>query len=470
MSGSDSEAADLSGMPIRVLIVDDDEAHAQAVAESLNRVGCDCTVASSGQRGSQLIESETFDVVVTDLKMDEIDGLMILQRAKEELPDAEVIVLTGHGSINSAVTAMQHGAYTYLTKPLDINELRTAVEKASTRLRLIRRNVELNRRLDEKFGFEGVVGSSPQMHKILEQLKHVAPTDATVLISGESGTGKELVAKAVHQNSPRKTKPFVPLNISALPESTLESELFGHETGAFTGAVGKRIGKFEYANGGTLFLDEVGEMPMETQIKLLRVLEDRKITRLGANEELVVNVRLVAATNADLKEMVELKRFRKDLFYRLSVVNIHLTPLRERPGDIPLLMDHFQKEFSHRDGIPVTGFSRAARRALMTYDWPGNIRQLRNTVESMLVLDSDGLLDVDDLPEEIAELVSDGRSAVAGEPASGADALIGQPMRDVERYYIQRALEITEGKREEAAALLGISQRTLYRKIKDFDL
>jgi len=408
--------------------------------------------------------------VVTDLKMDEIDGLMILQRAKEELPDAEVIVLTGHGSINSAVTAMQHGAYTYLTKPLDINELRTAVEKASTRLRLIRRNVELNRRLDEKFGFEGVVGSSPQMHKILEQLKHVAPTDATVLISGESGTGKELVAKAVHQNSPRKTKPFVPLNISALPESTLESELFGHETGAFTGAVGKRIGKFEYANGGTLFLDEVGEMPMETQIKLLRVLEDRKITRLGANEELVVNVRLVAATNADLKEMVELKRFRKDLFYRLSVVNIHLTPLRERPGDIPLLMDHFQKEFSHRDGIPVTGFSRAARRALMTYDWPGNIRQLRNTVESMLVLDSDGLLDVDDLPEEIAELVSDGRSAVAGEPASGADALIGQPMRDVERYYIQRALEITEGKREEAAALLGISQRTLYRKIKDFDL
>ncbi len=470
MNGSDSEAADLSGIPIRVLIVDDDEAHAQAVAESLNRIGCDCTVASSGQRGALLIESETFDVVVTDLKMDEIDGLTILQRAKEELPDAEVIVLTGHGSINSAVTAMQHGAYTYLTKPLDINELRTAVEKASTRLRLIRRNVELNRRLDEKFGFEGVVGSSPQMHKILETLKHVAPTDATVLISGESGTGKELVAKAVHQNSPRKTKPFVPLNISALPESTLESELFGHETGAFTGAVGKRIGKFEYANGGTLFLDEVGEMSMETQIKLLRVLEDRKITRLGANEELVVNVRLVAATNADLKEMVELKRFRKDLFYRLSVVNIHLTPLRERPGDIPLLMDHFQKDFSQRDAIPVTGFSRAARRALMTYDWPGNIRQLRNTVESMLVLDSDGLLDVDDLPEEIAELVTDGRSPVTGELATGADALIGQPMRDVERYYIQRALEITEGKREEAAALLGISQRTLYRKIKDFDL
>jgi len=261
MSGSDSEAADLSGMPIRVLIVDDDEAHAQAVAESLNRVGCDCTVASSGQRGSQLIESETFDVVVTDLKMDEIDGLMILQRAKEELPDAEVIVLTGHGSINSAVTAMQHGAYTYLTKPLDINELRTAVEKASTRLRLIRRNVELNRRLDEKFGFEGVVGSSPQMHKILEQLKHVAPTDATVLISGESGTGKELVAKAVHQNSPRKTKPFVPLNISALPESTLESELFGHETGAFTGAVGKRIGKFEYANGGHCFWTRSAKCP-----------------------------------------------------------------------------------------------------------------------------------------------------------------------------------------------------------------
>ncbi|MFH1300352.1 MAG: sigma-54 dependent transcriptional regulator, partial [Planctomycetota bacterium] len=277
MSAKDATEKDLASIVIRVLIIDDDEAHAQAVAESLERVGCDCKIATSGEQGAKLIESETADIVITDLKMDGVDGLSILRTAKDELPDAEVIVLTGHGSINSAVTAMQLGAYTYLTKPLDISELRHAVEKASTRVRLMRRNAELHRRLDEKFGFEGVVGNSPSMHNIIEKLKNVASTNSTVLIEGESGTGKELVARAIHQNSERKSKPFVPLNISALPDSILESELFGHEQGAFTGAIGKRIGKFEHANGGTLFLDEVGEMPMQTQIKLLRVLEDRKI-------------------------------------------------------------------------------------------------------------------------------------------------------------------------------------------------
>ncbi len=226
------DVGDLAGIPIRVLIVDDDEAHAQAVAQSLERIGCETTVAISGKRGVSLIESENFDVVVTDMKMDEVDGLEILAKSKEELPDAEVIVVTGHGSITSAVNAMQHGAYTYLSKPLDINELRGAVQKATTKLRLIRRNAELNRRLDEKFGFEGVIGNSPEMHRVLETLRAVAPTDSTVLIQGESGTGKELVARALHQNSPRKNKPFVPLNISALPGSILESELFGHEQGA----------------------------------------------------------------------------------------------------------------------------------------------------------------------------------------------------------------------------------------------
>jgi two-component system response regulator HydG len=271
MTADASDAPDLTTIPIRVLVVDDDESHAQAVAESLSRINCECQVASSGERGSGLITSESWDVIVTDLRMGDIDGLEILRLAKEELPDAEVIVLTGHGSIASAVTAMQHGAYTYLTKPLDITELRSAVEKASARLRLIRRNAELRRSLEERFGFEGVIGNSPQMHRVIEQLKNVAPTDSTVLIYGDNGTGKELAAKALHQNSLRKSKPFVPLNISALPDSILESELFGHEQGAFTGAIGRRIGKFEHANGGTLFLDEVGEMPMATQIKLLRV-------------------------------------------------------------------------------------------------------------------------------------------------------------------------------------------------------
>lgn len=466
----ESEAPDLTTIPVRVLVVDDDESHAQAVAESLSRVHCECQVAASGARGSGLITSESWDVIVTDLRMGDIDGLEILRLAKEELPDAEVIVLTGHGSIASAVTAMQHGAYTYLTKPLDITELRSAVEKASARLRLIRRNAELRRSLDERFGFEGVIGNSPQMHRVIDELKSVAPTDSTVLIYGENGTGKELVAKALHQNSPRKSKPFVPLNISALPDSILESELFGHEQGAFTGAVGKRIGKFEHANGGTLFLDEVGEMPMETQIKLLRVLEDRRITRLGANDEFDINVRLVAATNANLKQMVADGSFRKDLYYRLMVVSIELPPLRERPDDIPLLMEHFLRDLSKKTGREAHRFTRTARRALLSYDWPGNIRQLRNTVESMLVMDTDGVLDVDGLPTEIAQLVGGvTEEGDAGGP-SGADSLIGRPLDEVEKYYIQRALDLTDGNREEAARLLGKGERTIYRKIKEYGL
>ena len=464
------DPGDLSGIPIRVLIVDDDEAHATAVAQSLDRIGCDTTVANSGKRGVSLIESENFDVVVTDMKMDEVDGLEILAKTKEELPDAEVIVVTGHGSINSAVNAMQHGAYTYLSKPLDINELRSAVQKASSRVRLIRRNAELSRRLDEKFGFEGVVGTSPQMHRVIETLRFVAPTDSTVLIQGESGTGKELVARALHQNSPRKNKPFVPLNISALPGSILESELFGHEQGAFTGAIGRRIGKFEYAIGGTLFLDEVGEMPMQTQIKLLRVLEDRKITRVGSNDEHDVNVRLVAATNSDLQSMVDKKLFRSDLYYRLKVVSIYLPPLRERRQDITLLIEHFRKELCARTGKEIIGISKSARQALLTYDWPGNIRELRNAVERMIVLDSDSQLDVDDLPDEIAVLARRDGELPGITTAPGSDSLIGRPLPDVEKYYIQRALELTEGKREEAAQLLGIGERTLYRKIKEYGL
>lgn len=458
--------------PVRVLIVDDDEAHAEAVAESLERLGrYECTVANTGARGAALIESDTFDIVITDLRMADIDGLAILRKTKEELPDAEVILLTGHGSINSAVTAMQHGAYTYLTKPLDIHELRAAVEKASERLRLIRQTAELNRRLDEKFGFEGVVGSSPQMHRIISILQQVAPTDSTVLIQGENGTGKELVARAIHQNSRRKSKPFVPLNISALPESILESELFGHEKGSFTGAERRRIGQFEYSNGGTLFLDEVGEMPMNTQIKLLRVLEDGQITRVGTNEPIKVNVRMVAATNADLKEMVAKGTFRKDLFYRLNVINIVLPPLRERRNDIPLLMDHFLKEMLARHNKQATGLSKAAQGALLAYDWPGNIRQLRNTIERMVVVDLDGLLDVDDLPDDIPPLHPDrADSARAPLDGGGAGGLVGRPLEEVEKFYIQRALELTEGRREEAAAMLGIGERTLYRKIKEWGL
>ena len=294
---------------VRVLIVDNDATHAETVAESLRRVGYDLAVATSGTQGARLIEQESFDVVITDLKMSDLDGLALLARTKQALPEAEVILVTGHGTIPSAVAAMQQGAFNYLQKPLDLAHLRVITEKASAAVRLRQTNVELNRRLDEKFGFEGVIGSSPQMNAVIDRLKRIAPTDASVLIQGETGTGKELVAQAIHQNSPRKNKPFVALNCAALSENILESELFGHVHGAFTDASNDRIGKFEYAHGGTLFLDEVGDMPLATQIKLLRVLENGEITRVGSNDPVRVNVRILSATNRNLEDSIAAGRF-----------------------------------------------------------------------------------------------------------------------------------------------------------------
>ena len=313
---------------IHLLVVDNDIVHARTMGEGLARLGHDVTVVGSGSEGARRIEQEVFDVVVTDLMMNDIGGLEILARAKRASTETEVIVVTGHGTIPSAVSAMQQGAFTYLQKPLDLGHLRTAVEKASEGIRLRRQNLELNRRLDEKFGFEGVIGSSPQMLALIERMKLIAPTDATVLIQGETGTGKELVAQAIHQNSPRKPKPFVALNCAALSENILESELFGHVKGAFTDASSDRIGKFEFANGGTLFLDEVGDMPMATQIKLLRVLESGEITRVGSNTPVRVNVRILSATNRNLEEAIESGAFRHDLYHRLKVVTVAIPPLR----------------------------------------------------------------------------------------------------------------------------------------------
>ena len=465
---SPTAAAEPAG-PIRVLVVDNDIVHARTMGEGLGRLGHDVTVVGSGGEGARRIEQEVFDVVVTDLMMNDIGGLEILARAKRASPETEVIVVTGHGTIPSAVLAMQQGAFTYLQKPLDLGHLRAAVEKASEGIRLKRQNLELNRRLDEKFGFEGVIGSSPQMLALIDRMKRIAPTDATVLIQGETGTGKELVAQAIHQNSPRKPKPFVALNCAALSENILESELFGHVKGAFTDASSDRVGKFEYANGGTLFLDEVGDMPMATQIKLLRVLESGEITRVGSNTPVRVNVRILSATNRNLEEAIEAGGFRSDLYHRLKVVTVAIPPLRERAGDIPLLIEHFVKQFAKRHGKSIKGMSLAARVKLGSYPWPGNVRQLRNVVESMVVVDCDETLDVDDLPLELAP---DAPAFAAGpvEMASGLQALVGRPLEEVERIFITETLKLTGGNREQAAALLGIGERTLYRKIKEYQL
>jgi two-component system response regulator HydG len=451
---------------IRVLVVDDDEPHAAAVAESLERVGYDCVVATSGEEGLRLIEEQVFDIVITDLIMDGVGGLEVLAKAKRELPDAEVVILTGHSTIKTAVTAMQAGASTYLTKPLDINELRTKADKASQSQRLQRSNIELQKQLNEKFGFEGVIGNSSAMHAVVAKLRQIAPTSAAVLITGESGTGKELAAKALHINSPRKNKPFVPLNCAELSENVLESELFGHVKGAFTGADRDRIGRFQYANGGTLFLDEIGDMPIAIQIKLLRVLESGEIVRVGSNEPLKVNVRLISATHRDLANAITDGQFRQDLYHRLKVVSVKLPPLRERRDDIPLLLDHFLKDFNQSHGKTITVITPAVRKVLTAYAWPGNVRELRNTVESMVVIDIDGRLDLDDLTEDLQALTTSTRS----DGASGVDSLVGKSLEEIEKHYIIESLKRTSGNREEAAKVLGIGERTLYRKLKEYHL
>ncbi len=452
-----------------VLVVDNDQAHAQVVAESLERTGFDCQVAISGTLGAQMLQEQAYDVIVTDLVMNDIDGLELLIRAKQEQPDAEVILMTGHGSVPSAVEAMQQGAFNYLLKPLDIKQLRAVAEKAAESARLRRTNVELKRRLDEKFGFEGVIGDSPKMRDVIERLKRIAPTNATVLIEGETGTGKELVAQAIHQNSPRKNKPFVALNCAALSENILESELFGHVKGAFTDASTDRVGKFQFADGGTMLLDEVGDMPMATQIKLLRVLENGEITRVGSNDPIKVNVRLLSATNRSLEDTIESGAFRNDLYHRLKVVTIRLPTLLERSQDIPVLIDHFVKQFTKRHEKQIKGVSPAARRRLLGYDWPGNVRQLRNVLESMVVVDYDGLLDTDDLPEELADS-TEPTDTTAASTSSSLVGLVGKSLEEIDRLFIAETLRVTGGNREEAAGMLGIGERTLYRKIKEYKL
>ncbi|MBM4068592.1 MAG: response regulator [Planctomycetes bacterium] len=465
MSTKRYESAEpLAGEGLKLLIVDDDPSHAEAVAESLERVGYHCVIATSGAAGAAKIEDEEPDVILTDLKMDGMDGLAILRKAKQELPDAEVVVITGHGDVQTAVEAMRAGAANYLQKPVNIAELRAMVDKAAERLRLIRANKELQQQLDEKFGFEGMIGNTPRMHEIVAKLKTIAPTQATVLIQGETGTGKELVARAIHNNSPRKNKNFVAMNCTALNENLLEDELFGHEPGSFTGAERLRKGRFEHAHNGTLFLDEVGDMPMSLQAKLLRVLENQEVFRIGSNEPIKVNVRLLSATNRDLEAAVAAGTFRQDLYFRLKVVTIKLPPLRERRDDVPLLTAHFLQEMNQRHGKQVRSLAEPLRRAFTAHDWPGNVRELRNLIESMVVQDQDGILNLDDLQE--GDTLQ--RFRIGTADRGGPDALVGRPLAEIDRYYVEKTLEKTEGNREEAARCLGIGERTLYRNIQQW--
>ena len=393
------------------------------------------------------------------MRLGDADGLSVVKQSRESQPDADVIVVTGFGEIKTAVEAVKLGAAHYLTKPIDLGELRAVVDQAGERVRLARTNRDLRRQLDEKFGYEGVVGSGPKMQHVLRLLKAFAPATAPVLVLGENGTGKELAAKALHTNGPRRARPFVAMNCAALNENLLDDDMFGHEPGSYTGATGSRKGRFEHAHGGTLFLDEVGDMPPGLQAKLLRALENGEVTRIGANDPIRVDVRVIAATNRDLAGMVEEGKFRRDLYHRLKVGVVRLPALRERREDVPLLAAHFLKELCAKYGRPVPAVAEPVRKALHGYGWPGNVRELRNVLESMLVLDGDGLLGADDLPEELTGAMP---------AASGADGLLGRPLAEVERYYTERALAAAGGNREEAAKVLGMGERTLYRKLVEW--
>jgi two-component system response regulator HydG len=372
-------------------------------------------------------------------------------------------MITGHASIETAVDAMRLGAGDYLTKPVRLPELRTRLARVVEAGRLRRDNHELRAQLDKRFGFEGIIGHSPSIGRIFDILRQVSSTNATVLVLGESGTGKELVARALHTNSPRKSRHFVAVNCAAMSEGLIESELFGHVKGAFTGAITAKEGRIAYADGGTLFLDEIGDMPLETQAKLLRVIESREVQPVGGNKLVKVDIRIVAATNRDLESMAKDGTFREDLLFRLKVVTIDLPPLRERVGDVPLLLEHFMGELAAEHGREITGIAPEARAALARYSWPGNVRELRNVVENMVLLARGTVLGLDDIP------VSVGGSSSTDSIAGGYE-LTGRSLAEVERDLIATNLELVSGNRQKAAKMLGIGERTLYRKIKEYGL
>ena len=458
---SASGGAPSGGRPARVLIIDDDEAHAEALSDGLEIEGHLCKLAHSGQEGIDRMGEASFDAVLTDLVMHDHSGLEVLREARTLQPEAVVLLITGHGSIETAVDAMRSGAVDYIQKPVRIDELRRKLALALEHKSLRRENLELRRQLDKRYGFEGIVGHSPAMQRIFDVLGQVSDSSANVLIQGQSGTGKELVARAMHSNSGRAAKRFVAVNCAALSEGLIESELFGHVKGAFTGAVSHKEGRIVYADGGTLFLDEVGDMPLTTQAKLLRVLETREVTPVGANTPRPFDVRLLAATNRDLAGMVEERSFRGDLLFRLNVVQIVLPPLRERSGDVPILIDHFIRELAAEHGRQVRGITPEARTRLVRYDWPGNVRELRNAVENMVLLARGDLLVEEDVPEAIRQ---------GAERSSGGYQLEGRSLGEVERELVAVNLELAGGNREKAAAILGIGVRTLYRKIKEYGL
>jgi two-component system response regulator AtoC len=445
-----------------LLIVDDEKNSREGLARALQRT-YEVLLADNGQKALELLAEHPVDILLSDVRMPGMDGLTLLQRAMARTPQPICIMLTAYGNVETAVEAMKRGAYDFLTKPINLDRLELLVRRALHTRTVESENRQLHEQLDARYGLDGIIGQSPAMEEVFETIRQVAPSRATVLVQGESGTGKELVAHALHRLSPRAQGPYIAVHCAALSTSLLESELFGHEKGAFTGATERRRGRFELADGGTLFLDEISEIDAALQVKILRVLEERRFERVGGQETIEVDVRLVAATNRDLKQMVREGRFREDLFYRLDVVAVHLPPLRERPGDIALLAQQFLQNFAQENAKKIEGFTPDALAALAAYAWPGNVRELRNAVERMVVLSRGDRLTVRDLPPAVRAAAGGG---VALQPSKGG----ALSLEDAEKQMILRALRNHDGNVTHAAADLGISRRTLHRKINEFGL
>lgn len=444
-----------------ILIIDDERGTREAMGKIL-RLDYDITLAEDGEKGINLLNRNHYDLILSDIRMEPgPSGLDVLAASLKLTPPPPCILFTAYGSIETAVEAVKQGAFDFVTKPVNFDRLEIIIRRALESVSLKEENTELKRKLGSSFGVKGMIGNSAKMKNIIETIEQVAPTRTTVLITGESGTGKELVAQAIHQCSGRTGK-FVPVHCSALPDNLIESELFGHERGAFTGAVEMRKGRFELAEGGTIFLDEIGEIPLHIQVKLLRVLESRSFERIGGSETIVTDARVVAATNRDLKKMVEEGTFREDLFYRLDVVSLEIPPLRERKEDIPLLVKHYLDVFNKENGKDI-GITETAMASLCAYAWPGNIRELRNCVERMVVLCRGKMIELENVPVDIREGVTPGI----------AKTVLAQPSCDLEcneKMLIERALNECKGNRTKAAEKLGISRRTLHRKLHTYNL
>ena len=450
------------------LVVIDDEVNAAAALEILLKEdGYDVTRAHDARAGLQLLEKVVPDVVLTDLRMPGMDGIELLAKIKEIRPETMVILMTAYGTVKTAVKAMKLGAEDYLSKPIDVEELEVVLQKALERKGLLAEARALRERLEHKYRFDNLVGESPEMLSVFKTIRQVAPSSASVLLLGESGTGKELFAQALHQNSPRRNKPFIKVACAALPETLLESELFGHEKGSFTGAIYTRAGRFEAADGGTLFLDELGDITPTVQVKLLRFLEEREFERVGGNKTFKVDVRIVAATHRDLRKKLEDGSFREDLYYRLNVIEIHIPALRDRPGDIPLLAHHFLRKYAEANAKDLKGISDDVLALLLSHPWPGNVRELENALERAVVLSDGPTLTTAHFPTLRR---ADAAEAPLPQPgvASLGVRIPGSTLGDLEREAILRTLEAVGGSTSKAAAILDISARKIQYKLKEY--